>query len=106
MTRRSRTRAAPASHSQRASPTGFSDGAAHRASLHAVYNHYVRVGADPFYQSDTEDVQALLRPLFLTAWLIDDFLADNAFFGINAANPAGGSRGAVAPAEEPGSWSC
>ena len=66
---------------QRASPTGFSDGAAHRASLHAVYNHYVRVGADPFYQPDTEDVQALLRPLFITSWLIDDFLADQQFFG-------------------------
>ena len=66
---------------QRASPTGFSDGAAHRASLHAVYNHYVRAGADPLYQQDTEDVQALLRPLFMTSWLIDDFLADQQFFG-------------------------
>jgi hypothetical protein len=26
-------------------------------------------------------VQALLRPLFITSWLIDDFLADNDFFG-------------------------
>jgi hypothetical protein len=26
-------------------------------------------------------VQALLRPLFVTSWLIDDFLADNDFFG-------------------------
>ena len=66
---------------QHANPTGFSDGAAHRAGLHAVYNHYVRIGADPFYQPDTEDVQALLRPLFITSWLIDDFLADQQFFG-------------------------
>jgi hypothetical protein len=29
-------------------------------------------------------MQALLRPLFLTAWLIDDFLADNSFFGSTA----------------------
>ena len=79
----------------RLSAASFSDGAPHRAALHAVYNQVQRVTSDPFYTADSEDVQALLRPLFLTAWLIDDFLADNAFFGINAANPAGGSRGAL-----------
>ena len=79
----------------RLSAGSFSDGAPHRAALHAVYNQVQRVTSDPFYTADSEDVQALLRPLFLTAWLIDDFLADNAFFGINAANPAGGSRGAL-----------
>jgi hypothetical protein len=26
-------------------------------------------------------LQALLRPLFITSWLIDDFFADNDFFG-------------------------
>ena len=51
----------------RTSPTGFSDGAAHRAGLHAVYNQYLRSSTDPFYQQDTEDVQALLRPLFITS---------------------------------------
>jgi hypothetical protein len=79
----------------RLSAGSFSDGAPHRAALHAVYNQVQRVTSDPFYTADSEDVQALLRPLFLTAWLIDDFLADNAFFGINAANPAGGSRGVL-----------
>jgi len=64
----------------RVSAHGFVDGAAHRAGLHAVYNQYLRCGPDPFYTADSEDLQALLRPLFLTAWLIDDFLADNAFF--------------------------
>jgi hypothetical protein len=29
----------------------------------------------------SEDIQALLRPLFITSWLIDDFLADQQFFG-------------------------
>jgi len=66
------------------SPAGFSDGAAHRAALHAVYNSYQRVNRDPFYTPDSEAAQALLRPLFLTAWLIDDFLADNGFFGTTA----------------------
>lgn len=65
----------------RLSSTGFMDGAEHRAALHAVYNHYARCSADPFYAPQTEDVQALLRPLFVTSWLIDDFLADNDFFG-------------------------
>ena len=59
----------------------FFDGAAHRAQLHSVYNQYTRCAADPFYTADSEDVQALLRPLFITSWLIDDFLADNDFFG-------------------------
>ena len=68
----------------RLSPASFSDGAPHRAALHAVYNQYMRCAADPFYTASTEDAQALLRPLFITSWLIDDFLADNAFFGAGA----------------------
>ncbi len=57
------------------------DTAAHRAQLHVLYNQYMRTSADPMYSAGTEDVQALLRPLFITSFLIDDFLADNAFFG-------------------------
>lgn len=63
------------------SPSGFREAAAHRAALHPVYNQYSRCNQDPFYTADSEDVQALLRPLFITSWLIDDFLADNDFFG-------------------------
>jgi Protein of unknown function (DUF2855) len=65
----------------RLKPDSFVDAAPHRAELHAVYNRYMRCSADPFYTADTEDLQALLRPLFITSWLIDDFLADNGFFG-------------------------
>jgi hypothetical protein len=65
----------------RLSPAAFSDGAPHRAALHAIYNQYLRCAADPFHTADSEDLQALLRPLFTTSWLIDDFLADNGFFG-------------------------
>ena len=67
----------------RVSGSGFVDGAAHRAGLHAVYNQVMLCSADPFYSLDTEDLQALLRPLFITSWLIDDFLADNDFFQAN-----------------------
>lgn len=70
--------------------TGFYDGAAHRSALHPVYNHYLRCSTDPFYTLDSEDTQALLRPLFITSWLIDDFLADNHFFG---ADGQGGTPG-------------
>jgi hypothetical protein len=65
----------------RVSAGGWADGAPHRAELHPVYNQLTRCATDPFYTPDTEDVQALLRPLFITSWLIDDFLADNDFFG-------------------------
>lgn len=61
--------------------SGWADVAPHRAALHAVYNQYTRCATDPFYTADTEDLQALLRPLFITSWLIDDFLDDNAWFG-------------------------
>jgi len=66
---------------QRLTEAGFSDGAPHRAGLQAVYNQYLRCSADQFYGAVDEGVQALLRPLFVTSWLIDDLLADNAFFG-------------------------
>jgi hypothetical protein len=68
-------------HPGRLTAAGFSDAGAHRSNLHAVYNQYLRCSTDPFYTSDSEDTQALLRPLFITSWLIDDFLADNDFFG-------------------------
>ncbi len=60
---------------------GFSDGAEHRAKLHPVYNHYRRCEADPGYDAARQAQQMLLQPLFMTAFLIDDFLADKQFFG-------------------------
>lgn len=63
----------------------FVDGAAHRAELHPVYNQYMRTASDLFYTPDTEAIQALLRPLFITSWLIDDFFDDHKFFGANTA---------------------
>ena len=73
----------------------FSDAAPHRAALHPVYNQYTRCATDPFHTATTEDLQALLRPLFITSWLIDDFLADNAFFGATADHPSTGQRGVM-----------
>jgi len=48
-----------------------------RRELHPVYNSYTRVkGARPH-----EDLEPVLRPLYTTSFLIDDWLADNDFFG-------------------------
>ena len=63
--------------SARVGPRGFSDGAAHRAALPAVYNQIQRCAADPDYVAALEAQQALLRPLFTTSFLIDDFLASS-----------------------------
>jgi hypothetical protein len=65
----------------RVDPAGFVDGQQHRRELHAVDNHYLRCSADPGYDPAREGQQALLRPLFITSFLIDDFLADSGFFG-------------------------
>jgi Protein of unknown function (DUF2855) len=60
---------------------GFTDASPHRAALPPAYNGYTRVRADPIYEASQEDQQMLLRPLFFTSYLIDDFLADSDFFG-------------------------
>ena len=59
----------------------FSDIAVHRQDLAAAYQHYVFCDADPGWQVRLEGLQAVLRPLFVTSFLIDDFLADEHFFG-------------------------
>jgi hypothetical protein len=61
---------------------GFSDGVSHRKGLARVYNRYLKTDVDPAYAADTEDLQMIYRPLFGTAFLIDDFIADNDFFGV------------------------
>jgi Protein of unknown function (DUF2855) len=65
----------------RVSAHAFMDASPHRVELAAVYNRYVFCSTDPFYHAGQEGISALLRPLFITSWLIDDFLADNQDFG-------------------------
>ncbi|TNE63901.1 MAG: DUF2855 family protein [Alphaproteobacteria bacterium] len=67
----------PARHT----PLGFMDGAAHRRELSPIYNQYVRTTTDPSYSRAGEDLQMIFRPLFMTSFLIDDFLDDNDFYG-------------------------
>lgn len=61
--------------------TGFTDAATHRQDLAAAYQQYVFCAADPAWQPRLEGLQAVLKPLFVTSFLIDDFLTDNGSFG-------------------------
>ncbi len=60
---------------------GFVDAAAHRAMLPSAYQGYRDVQADLVYSPDREAEHILFFPLFFTSFLIDDFLADENFFG-------------------------
>ena len=66
---------------ERVCDASFVDGSAHRQKLPPAYNLYLRTAGDAAYLAQDEDLQALLRPVFITSFLIDDFLADEAFFG-------------------------
>jgi hypothetical protein len=63
------------------SKRGLRDAAAHRQGVAPVYNLYARVSGDPAYAGRQGDYQALLRPLFMLSFLVDDFLAENEFYG-------------------------
>ncbi len=65
----------------RLSERGFFDALPHRDGLPAVYNQYSRCSTDPGYLQSREDLQSLLRPLFITSYVLADFLADNDLFG-------------------------
>ena len=54
---------------------------AHRQGVSPVYNVYARISDDPAFAGQAGDYEALLRPLFMLSFLVDDFLAENEFFG-------------------------
>jgi hypothetical protein len=72
-----------------ASPTatGFRDDGAHRQAHAAVYRGYTSTDHDPFHEpgDDAEDRHALLRGLFLTGLLADEFFADDGYLGASHA---------------------
>lgn len=61
------------------SESSFQDVVEHRQELNPVYNTYVRVAQAQGY--DNESLNALLRPMFTTSFLLDDFADDNGYFG-------------------------
>lgn len=64
-----------------ASGAGFTDVGAHRSGHAATYTGFVDVGTDPTFRDDRADEYLLLRGLFMTSFLADDFLDDNGFYG-------------------------
>ena len=62
-------------------PGNITDGVAHRADIAAVYNQYTPVQNDPMYSAAHEDQTMLMRGLFMTSFLCDDFLGDNDHYG-------------------------
>ena len=71
-----------------------------------VYNAYARVSGDPAFAGRQGDYQALLRPLFMLSFLVDDYLAENEFFGARSvllssppARPRSGWRICCIPAQ-------
>jgi hypothetical protein len=65
-------------------PRGFRDASAHRQHLPSPYNGLTTTTHDPAYERDREDLQVLYRPLFMTSFMLADFLQDNGFFGAEA----------------------
>lgn len=65
---------------ERLTANGFVDASAHRAALPPVYNQYQLVAND----GARENATCVLRPLFTTSFLLDDWLEDDGFFGASS----------------------
>lgn len=62
---------------------GLRDEGPHRAAHAPVYRAYTATTHDPLHEAgaEAEDRHALLRGLFITGWLAEDFFADSGWFG-------------------------
>jgi hypothetical protein len=58
------------------SPTHFFDISEKRKSISPVYDSYVRCATDPGYQVDREAWQLNYRPLFMTSFVLDDYVGE------------------------------
>lgn len=61
--------------------SSFRDIGPHRAKHAPVYCQFDKASANPLYDSAREGQDSLLRGLFMTSWLVEDFLNENASFG-------------------------
>jgi hypothetical protein len=86
---------------ERVDAAGFRDGSGHRAELPSPYNSYLATTGDPAYRADQEDLLVLLRPLFLTSFMLADQLIDRRFHGAAAVvvSSASSKTGYAAAAE-------
>lgn len=60
---------------------GFRDIGTHRGGHADTYTNFIDIGTDPMFQDQRADQYLLLRGLFMTSFLVDDYLADNNFSG-------------------------
>lgn len=60
---------------------GFMDANPTRSSNNPIYDHYLNIKSDAAYRADDEAMHALFRPLFMTSFLLNDFLEENESFG-------------------------
>lgn len=61
--------------------TGFVDGAEHRQRLPGLYNQYNRKSAEPDVLKGLDNERCLYFPLFVTSYLLYDYLKANGYFG-------------------------
>lgn len=66
---------------QRVTDSGFVDAVPHRAALPPAYNQYQLLTPHSEHDPKREREYCILRPLFVTSFLIDDWLVDDAMFG-------------------------
>ncbi|MHC6647046.1 DUF2855 family protein [Alteromonas sp. HB246098] len=59
-------------------PHGFSDVHEMRKSISPVYDQYLRCAADPGYDEKREAWQLNFRPLYMTSFVLDDYVAEKA----------------------------
>ncbi|MFN2536886.1 MAG: DUF2855 family protein [Mycobacteriales bacterium] len=69
----------------RVTAKGFRDASPHRQHLPSPYNGLTTTTHDPAYVQVQEDLQVLYRPLFMTSFMLADFLSDNGYFGADTA---------------------
>ncbi|MFT5314065.1 MAG: hypothetical protein ACI8Z9_002564 [Paraglaciecola sp.] len=75
------------------SATHFFDVDEKRKSISPVYDNYVRCATDPGYQADREAWQLNYRPLFMTSFVLDDYVGEQLEGGLeNTANSAADTR--------------
>lgn len=68
----------------RVSKSQFHDVSPHRAEYAPVYAQFDRAAANPIYEAAREDQDSLVRGLFMTSWLVEDFMEVNNAFGAQA----------------------
>ncbi len=62
-------------------PAGFNESSQARAALSPTYNRYMRATPEFGFLPEHDDVNAIMRPLFSTGWLIADQLEQAGWYG-------------------------